>query len=139
MVIVPLETLHHRPDLPGGLGHAALLLLARPAEPPHARQEEVAVLVHDRQLPRVGQPDLVEGDLGDLLAVGQGFAAVVERLAVGGVEEVDVALVGLVADGDGVVADAHGGRVQGLGAHPGPSDGMDLDGSGLRLKKMRRC
>ena len=65
-VRVPLERLHHRPDLarrlllPAAAAVTALVL-------PHVRHEEVPVLVDDGQLARVGQTDLVEGDLRYLL------------------------------------------------------------------------
>ena len=137
-VRVPLERLHHRPDLarclllPAAAAVTALVL-------PHVRHEEVPVLVDDGQLARVGQTDLVEGDLRYLLPekefnfvlsqitngpmlrlrytpVSEGFA-VIERLPAAGVEEVDVALVVLVADGDGVAAQRDRRPVQRLRPH----------------------
>ena len=65
-VRVPLERLHHRPDLarrlllPASAAVASLVL-------PNVGHEEVPVLVDDGQLARVGQADLVEGDLRYLL------------------------------------------------------------------------
>ena len=64
---VPLERLHHGPDLarrlllPAAAAAAALVL-------PHVGDEEVSVLVDHGELARVGQADLVEGDLRYLLS-----------------------------------------------------------------------
>ena len=63
---VPLERLHHGSDLarrllPAAAAVAALVL-------PHVGDEQVPVLVHDGHLARVGQADLVQGDLRYLLS-----------------------------------------------------------------------